>query len=252
MALVGVPLLAAAGAQPPPAEPAAPAGTPAPVHVPPPAGTTPGTAFDALVALMRILRGPTGCPWDREQTLDTLPGNLERIHKVRADAGREGPFQVTLGARVESLDDGYGITNDDLYNTAKKQKLELKRGDFVIVRTGMMERCQKAGSWDGYPGGDAPVFSFETLDFVKDTQLAALASDTWGCEVRPNESEEGINQPWHWITIPIMGMTMGEIFNVRELAEDCAADGVYEYLFVAPAIPITGAVGSPVNPLAIK
>ena len=27
---------------------------------------------------------------------------------------------------------------------------------------------------------------------------------------------------------------------------------VYEFLFVAPAIPITGAVGSPVNPLAIK
>ena len=64
--------------------------------------------------------------------------------------------------------------------------------------------------------------------------------------------EEGINQPWHWITIPIMGMTMGEIFELKELGEDCAADKVYEFLFVAPAIPITGAVGSPVNPLAIK
>ncbi len=116
----------------------------------------------------------------------------------------------------------------------------------------MMERCQKAGSWDGYPGGDAPGFAFETLDWIKRTELAALASDTWGCEVRPNESEEGINQPWHWITIPIMGMTMGEIFQLKELADDCAADKVYEFLFVAPAIPITGAVGSPVNPLAIK
>ena len=87
---------------------------------------------------------------------------------------------------------------------------------------------------------------------MKRTELAALASDTWGCEVRPNETEPGINQPWHWITIPIMGMTMGEIFQVKELADDCAADGVYEFLFVAPAIPITGAVGSPVNPLAIK
>ena len=82
----------------------------------------------------------------------------------------------------------------------------------------MMERCQKAGSWDGYPGGDAPGFAFETLEWIKRTELAALASDTWGCEVRPNESEEGINQPWHWITIPIMGMTMGEIFELKELA----------------------------------
>ena len=70
--------------------------------------------------------------------------------------------------------------------------------------------------------------------------------------MRPNESEEGINQPWHWITIPIMGMTMGEIFELKELGEDCAADKTYEFLFVAPAIPITGGVGSPVNPLAIK
>ena len=111
---------------------------------------------------------------------------------------------------------------------------------------------RKAGSWDGYPGGDAPGMAFETLEWVQRTELAALATDTWGAEVRPNETEPGINQPWHWITIPMMGMTMGEIFNVKELAEDCAADGVYEYLFVAPAIPITGAVGSPVNPLAIK
>jgi hypothetical protein len=27
---------------------------------------------------------------------------------------------------------------------------------------------------------------------------------------------------------------------------------VYEFMFVAPAIPITGGVGSPTNPLAIK
>ena len=70
--------------------------------------------------------------------------------------------------------------------------------------------------------------------------------------MRPNESEPGINQPWHWITIPIMGITMGEIFQVAELAADCREDKVYEFMFVAPAIPITGAVGSPTNPLAIK
>jgi hypothetical protein len=49
-----------------------------------------------------------------------------------------------------------------------------------------------------------------------------------------------------------MGLTVGEIFYLADLASDCAADGVYEFLFVAPALPVTGAVGSPVNPLAIK
>jgi len=175
------------------------------------------------------------------------------IEKTKSKMVGRGVFlDVARALGKRWLDDGYPITIADLDMTAAKQGVTVKRGDFVIVRTGQMEAKLEAGSWDGYPGGDAPGFSFETLEWIKRTELAALASDTWGCEVRPNESEQGINQPWHWITIPMMGMTMGEIFYVKDLAEDCAADKTYEFLFVAPAIPITGAVGSPTNPLAIK
>ena len=45
---------------------------------------------------------------------------------------------------------------------------------------------------------------------------------------------------------------VGEIFDLEPLAEACASDGVYEFLFTAPPLPITGGVGSPVNPLAIR
>jgi kynurenine formamidase len=166
--------------------------------------------------------------------------------------GRGVFLDVPRALGMDILPDGHAITSEELDLTARKQKVEVRRGDYVVVRTGQMEAKLAAGSWDGYPGGDAPGFSFETLAWIQRTELAALASDTWGCEVRPNETEPGINQPWHWITIPIMGMTMGEIFYVADLAKDCAADGVYEFMFVAPAIPITGAVGSPTNPLAIK
>jgi len=175
------------------------------------------------------------------------------IEKTKARMVGRGVFlDVPRAQGKKYLEDGYAITCADLDKTAEVQGVKMKRGDFVVVRTGQMEAKLDAGSWDGYPGGDAPGFAFETLEWIQRTELAALASDTWGCEVRPNETEVGINQPWHWITIPIMGMTMGEIFYVKELAEDCAADKVYEFLFVAPAIPITGAVGSPTNPLAIK
>lgn len=40
-----------------------------------------------------------------QQTLESLAGNVERIRQMRIDAGRAGPFQVTLGARVTTLDD---------------------------------------------------------------------------------------------------------------------------------------------------
>jgi kynurenine formamidase len=49
-----------------------------------------------------------------------------------------------------------------------------------------------------------------------------------------------------------MGMTLGEILDLDELAEDCASDGVYEFFTTAPPIKFTNAVGSPINPLAIK
>jgi len=127
----------------------------------------------------------------------------------------------------------------------------MKRGDFVVVRTGQMEAKLERGA------GRLPGRRRAGL-FLRDARVDP-AHRACGARLRhlglrgaANETEPGINQPWHWITIPMMGMTMGEIFYVRELAEDCAADKVYEFLFVAPAIPITGAVGSPTNPLAIK
>jgi hypothetical protein len=49
-----------------------------------------------------------------------------------------------------------------------------------------------------------------------------------------------------------MGMPVGEIWDVDALAEDCAADGRHEFMLVAQPLPITGAVGSPTNPLAVK
>jgi hypothetical protein len=50
----------------------------------------------------------------------------------------------------------------------------------------------------------------------------------------------------------MVGITMGEIFYLKDLADDCAKDRVYEFMFCGPPLPITGAVGSPINPMAIK
>jgi kynurenine formamidase len=165
--------------------------------------------------------------------------------------GRGVLFDIPRMLGQPHLPDGFAITCDLLDQAEKHCGASVGRGDFLLVRTGQVEAKLAAASWDGYSGGDAPGLAFETLDWLHAKQLAAIATDTWGVEVRPNETDEA-NQPWHWISIPIMGLTVGEIFHLAELAEDCAADKRYEFMFVAPALPVTGAVGSPVNPLAIK
>ncbi|MGH9721559.1 MAG: MazG nucleotide pyrophosphohydrolase domain-containing protein, partial [Bryobacteraceae bacterium] len=44
---------------------------------------TPGEKFQKLVDLMARLRGPGGCPWDREQTFDSIkPFLLEETYEV--------------------------------------------------------------------------------------------------------------------------------------------------------------------------
>ena len=165
--------------------------------------------------------------------------------------GRGVLLDVARVRGQQSLGDGTAITVRDLQQAAKAHSVEIRRGDFVVIRTGQMERCLDAGEWGGYAGGDAPGLAFETCEWIHEAEIAAVCMDTWGCEVRPNETEDA-SQPWHWVVIPMIGLSMGEIFYLKDLAADCAEDGCYEFFFCAPPLPITGAVGSPVNPIAIK
>jgi len=152
---------------------------------------------------------------------------------------------------VPWLEPGYGISIADLEAALLEEQLEIHKGDALIVRTGHIAMCRDKGGWGDYAGGDAPGMSFETAEWVHRHEIAAVATDTWGMEVRPNEIE-GALHPLHQIFLPCMGLLVGEIFDLEVLADDCASDGVYEFLFVAPPLPITGGVGSPINPLAIK
>lgn len=102
-----------------------------------------------------------------------------------------------------------------------------------------------------YAGGAAPGLSFTTADWLHDSEIAAIATDTWGFEVRPNEFD-GAFQPLHQVAIPNMGLYLGEMWDFEALAADCAADERHEFFLTAAPLPVTGAVGSPVNPIAVK
>ena len=149
------------------------------------------------------------------------------------------------------LEPGEVITGEDLENCARAQQVVVEPGDVVLVRTGQMAQVRAQGRWGDYAGGPAPGLGLAAVPWLYEKSIAAVATDTWGAEVLPNETED-VFQPLHIICIVYMGLLVGEIFDLEALAEDCAADGVYEFFFVAQPLPITVAVGSPINPLAIK
>lgn len=149
------------------------------------------------------------------------------------------------------LDPGEAVYPEDLDGAAAMGKVSVGTGDIVLVRTGQIGQVRADGSWGEYSGGSAPGLGVDCAHWICEHEIAGYATDTWGTEVIPNETPD-IFQPLHMILIVHAGVLVGEIFDLEGLAEDCASDGVYEFLFVAPPLPITGAVGSPINPQAIK
>lgn len=163
---------------------------------------------------------------------------------VLLDVGRH------LEPSTGELADGYAITVADLEATAAAQGVTLGAGDIVLVRTGQLARSRREG-WGDYAGGAAPGLSLTTAGWLHRTEIAAIATDTWGFEVRPNEFDVPAFQPLHQVVIPNLGLTIGEMWDLDTLGAACAASGRYAFLLSAAPLPITGAVGSPLNPVAI-
>lgn len=149
------------------------------------------------------------------------------------------------------LDPGEAVTPPMLDEALSRAGGAVGAGDVVLVRTGALARVRAEGRWDGYAGGPSPGLSVTTAAWLAERDVAAVATDTWGVEVMPYEVT-GTMAPLHQLLLCRCGITLGEMFDLDALAADCAADGVAEMLFVAPPLPIVGAVNSPLNPLAVK
>jgi MazG family protein len=69
-------------------------------------GGSAGRAFQGLVDIMARLRGPNGCPWDREQTIESLRGFvLEETYEV-LDAIDRGDHDALRGEIGDLLFEG--------------------------------------------------------------------------------------------------------------------------------------------------
>jgi tetrapyrrole methylase family protein/MazG family protein len=77
--------------------------------------------FEKLVGIVAQLRGPDGCPWDREQTLESLkPGLIEETYEVleSIDAGNPAELREELG--------------DLMLQIVFQSRIAEERGDFSV------------------------------------------------------------------------------------------------------------------------
>ncbi len=142
------------------------------------------------------------------------------------------------------------ITPADLDAALAKQRVTIHPGDVVIVRTGHLQIFKEGGDKELYLW-QGPGLGIDCIEWLRARDVAAICADNTAIEVMPCEDPE-VFYPVHLLGIRDMGMPFGEMFDLETLAEDCARDGQWDFLFSAPPLKVSGGIGSPINPLAVK
>lgn len=170
--------------------------------------------------------------------------------QAKGVTGRGVLIDVARYRGVDWLEMGEVITPDDLDGALARQGTQLRPGDIVAVRTGWRRKFLTDSDAAAFMAGE-PGLGLACCEWLSRHDVSAVCSDNWAIEVLPGEVD-GELLPVHMVLIRDMGMTLGEILDFEELSEDCAADGRYDFFCCAPPIKFRRAVGSPINPLAIK
>ncbi|HEX4492051.1 MAG TPA: cyclase family protein [Acidimicrobiia bacterium] len=175
------------------------------------------------------------------------------IHKLASGiVGRAVVLDVARHLGVEHVEVGFGIGPDELDGAAAAHGVDVRAGDIVLVHTGHLEwkRNLRASDPDARTRHE-PGISMRAIPWLHDHDVAMIATDTAACQVVPAENGAPF-LTWHVAALRDLGLLVGELFDLRELAQDCATDGVHEGFFVAAPLPVVGGSGSPLNPIVMK
>ena len=166
-------------------------------------------------------------------------------------AGRGVLLDVARHKGVKALEPGYAITVADLEATAAAQRVEVLPGDILLVRTGHMSRYLDRNDWRHY---DLDPFPGR---LGAHRAVAARPADRGHRERQlrgggPAVGDRGLSQSLPRGRDPQHGPHPGRDLLPGGPRADCAADGRYAFLLVAPPLPVARAVGTPINPYALK
>jgi kynurenine formamidase len=209
-------------------------------------GVQAATHWDALAHVSYEGRLYNGIP---ASTIDAQGAARLGIERFGPVVGRGVLADVARVHGVDHFDDAYAITGDDLDAAVDTAGVTVEPGDILLVRTGQMHWLRE-GDKNRF-GHPAPGLSTQSVAWLRDHDVAAVATDTLAFEVFPGE-DPAVLLPVHLLHLVDMGLVQGQLWALDELAADCAADGQYDFLLSATPLPLTGSVGGPVAPTAVK
>jgi kynurenine formamidase len=176
-----------------------------------------------------------------EMKTNTGAGRLG-IEKVGGFAGRGVLLDFPKLKGVPWLEPGYMITASDLDAAEQAQGVTVGSGDLVLLRTGYLDMWFEQSGDEGYA---QPGIGFDAAAWLADRDIVAVGSDNAAVEVIPFDRDDFLGV--HKVLLVQRGIYMLEFLNLAELAADECYTGL---LSVAP-LKVTGATGSPINPVFV-
>jgi hypothetical protein len=175
---------------------------------------------------------------------------IERIAETGLQA-RGVMIDLHAHVGLEAMAVGY----DQLMRIMEADGVVVEPGDVLCFRTGfdraLLRRYQNSSTaFDPHRCSGLDGFDDRLLQWVDDCGAVALVSDNEAVEMMPDfqrQSPHGIRVPLHNKCLFKLGMPLGELFLLSDLADWLREHGRSRFLFTAPPLRLPGAVGSPVT-----
>ncbi|MFE5563378.1 cyclase family protein [Amycolatopsis japonica] len=179
-----------------------------------------------------------------------------------------------LRTRGEPIDphSSRAVTAQELDDTRAAQGTTVRPGDIVLIRFGWLHWYLTRASTEVkeslrtdqiHPGLEQ---SHDVLAWLWDHRISLVAADNFALERWPAapdspfyiqaERATGERDPhsgiMHRALIGLLGMPIGELWNLDDLAASCATDERWSFLLTVAPLTIVGGVGSPANAIALR
>ena len=206
-------------------------------------GTHVGTHMDALAHVSQDGRLHGGVDAAQAQVGGRFPEH--GIDQVAPGLYGCVLLDVPAALGLDTCEPGYQITPDDLDAALARLDVEPSPGDVLLVRSGWGQRWHEGEAYLGKDTG-VPGVGVEGARWLARHRPAAVGADTIAFEHLQAGQGHAL-LPAHRVLLVEAGINIIETLNL----EDLASDRVYEFVFVLAPLPLVGATGSPLRPLAL-
>lgn len=162
---------------------------------------------------------------------------------------------VDVAHHLDYTEDWRGVDLDTLKQIMEADNVVVEPGDMLVIHTGF---ATKVYDWDRkpeariqamYPHLDATDDSL--LEWIAQSQISALIADNYAVEgFVASKPEPHSLLPIHNLCLFRLGVPLGELWYLHELAARLRELKRSRFLLTAPPLRLPGTMGSPLTPIA--